>query len=80
VTEESVRDARSIERFIGANVERKKLEGFDYTYSALFDVETLEAIATATAKPPAACTVARGGDRAPWRAANCKRQNARFQK
>jgi ATP-dependent RNA helicase RhlE len=51
VTEESVRDARSIERFIGANVERKKLEGFDYTYSALFDVETLEAIATATAKP-----------------------------
>jgi ATP-dependent RNA helicase RhlE len=51
VTEESVRDARSIERFIGANVERKKLEGFDYIYSALFDVETLEAIAIATAKP-----------------------------
>jgi ATP-dependent RNA helicase RhlE len=51
VTEESVRDARSIERFIGANVERKKLEGFDYIYSALFDVETLEAVAAATAKP-----------------------------
>jgi len=46
-----VRDARSIERFIGANVERKKLEGFDYIYSALFDVETLEAVAAATAKP-----------------------------
>jgi ATP-dependent RNA helicase RhlE len=37
VTEEDVRDARSIERFINATIERKKLEGFSYIYSALFD-------------------------------------------
>ncbi|MDR0352765.1 MAG: DEAD/DEAH box helicase [Opitutaceae bacterium] len=37
VTEDDVRDARSIERFIGAGIERKKLDGFDYIYSALFD-------------------------------------------
>ena len=39
VTEDDVRDARSIERFIGAAVERKKIEGFPYVYSALFDAE-----------------------------------------
>jgi ATP-dependent RNA helicase RhlE len=37
VTEDDVRDARSIERFINASIERKKLDGFDYIYSALFD-------------------------------------------
>ena len=37
VTEDDVRDARSIERFINATIERKKLEGFPYIYSALFD-------------------------------------------
>jgi superfamily II DNA/RNA helicase len=37
VTEDDVRDARSIERFINAGIERKKLDGFDYIYSALFD-------------------------------------------
>ena len=37
VTEDDVRDARSIERFINAKIERKKIEGFDYIYSALFD-------------------------------------------
>ena len=37
VTEDDVRDARSIERYMGVGVERKKLEGFDYIYSALFD-------------------------------------------
>ena len=41
VTEDDVRDARSIERFIGAAVERKKIEGFPYIYSALFDEQTL---------------------------------------
>jgi ATP-dependent RNA helicase RhlE len=40
VTEDDVRDARSIERFIGASVERKKLEGFPYIYSALFDEQS----------------------------------------
>ena len=45
VTEEDVRDARSIERFINATIERKKLEGFPYIYSALFD-ETAQAAAT----------------------------------
>lgn len=37
VTEEDVRDARSIERYMGVTVDRKKLEGFPYIYSALFD-------------------------------------------
>ncbi len=37
VTEADVRDARSIERYIGATIERKKIEGFNYIYSALFD-------------------------------------------
>ena len=37
VTEDDVRDARSIERFIGTQIERKKIDGFDYIYSALFD-------------------------------------------
>ncbi|MGH7996803.1 MAG: DEAD/DEAH box helicase [Opitutaceae bacterium] len=37
VTEDDVRDARSIERFIGTAIERKRIEGFPYTYSALFD-------------------------------------------
>ena len=41
VTEDDVRDARSIERFIGASVERKKVEGFPYVYSALFDEKVL---------------------------------------
>jgi ATP-dependent RNA helicase RhlE len=41
VTEDDVRDARSIERFIGAAVERKKIDGFPYVYSALFDAKVL---------------------------------------
>jgi ATP-dependent RNA helicase RhlE len=49
VTEDNVRDARSIERFIGAAIERKKVEGFNYIYSALFD-ETAQA-ASAAPKP-----------------------------
>ena len=48
VTEDDVRDARSIERFIGAKIERKKLEGFNYIYSALFDEKN---IADAAPKP-----------------------------
>jgi ATP-dependent RNA helicase RhlE len=42
VTEDDVRDARSIERFIGATVERKKVDGFPYIYSALFDQKVLD--------------------------------------
>jgi ATP-dependent RNA helicase RhlE len=41
VTEDQVRNARSIERFIGAAIERKKIDGFDYIYSALFDEKAL---------------------------------------
>ena len=41
VTEEDVRDARSIERYMGVSVERKKLEDFPYIYSALFDDKAL---------------------------------------
>lgn len=37
VTEDDVRDARSIERYMGVGVERKKIDGFPYIYSALFD-------------------------------------------
>ena len=41
VGEDDVRHARSIERFINATIERKRLDGFNYTYSALFDPEAL---------------------------------------
>lgn len=51
VTEEDVRDARSIERFVGATIERKKLEGFPYIYSALFDEKNLAETAAAAVKP-----------------------------
>jgi ATP-dependent RNA helicase RhlE len=37
VTEETWRDARSIERFIGQSIPWKKVEGFDYVYSGIFD-------------------------------------------
>jgi ATP-dependent RNA helicase RhlE len=58
VTEDDVRDARSIERYIGTPIERKKVEGFNYTYSALFD-ETIQAAAV----PKAASRLHRGGRR-----------------
>ena len=51
VTEDDVRDARSIERYMGVGVERKKLEGFPYIYSALFDEKALAETAAASAKP-----------------------------
>ncbi len=51
VTEEDVRDARSIERYMGVGVERKKIEGFPYIYSALFDEKALAETAAAAAKP-----------------------------
>jgi ATP-dependent RNA helicase RhlE len=37
VTEETWRDARSIERFVGMTIEWKKVAGFNYTYSGIFD-------------------------------------------
>ncbi len=37
VTEETWRDARSIERFIGMSIDWKKVDGFNYTYSGIFD-------------------------------------------
>ncbi len=51
VTEEDVRDARSIERYMGITVERKKIEGFPYIYSALFDEKALADTAAAAVKP-----------------------------
>ncbi|HSY53744.1 MAG TPA: DEAD/DEAH box helicase [Opitutaceae bacterium] len=51
VTEDNVRDARSIERFIGAAIERKKLDGFPYIYSALFDEKVQAEAASAAVKP-----------------------------
>ncbi len=36
LTEEESKYAHSIERFIGQKVERKKIEGFEYQYSAVF--------------------------------------------
>ncbi len=55
VTEDDVRNARSIERFINSPIERKKMEGFPYIYSALFD-EANQAAATAMAKPASRLT------------------------
>ena len=52
VTEDDVRDARSIERYMGKTVERKKIAGFNYIYSALFDEKALaETAAAVTGKP-----------------------------
>ncbi|MFH1496544.1 MAG: DEAD/DEAH box helicase [Verrucomicrobiota bacterium] len=51
VTEDDVRNARSIERFIGASIERKKLDGFPYVYSALFDENALAEAEIAQPKP-----------------------------
>lgn len=58
VTEDDVRDARSIERYIGTPIERKKLEGFNYIYSALFDES-----AAAAAVPKPASRLHRGSRR-----------------
>ena len=51
VTEDDVRDARSIERYMGLTVERKKIEGFPYIYSALFDEKAIAESSAASAKP-----------------------------
>ena len=51
VTEDDVRDARSIERYMGVAVERKKIEGFPYIYSALFDEKALAEVTAAAVKP-----------------------------
>jgi ATP-dependent RNA helicase RhlE len=51
VTEEDVRDARSIERYMGVAVERKKIDGFPYIYSALFDEKIIAETVAAAAKP-----------------------------
>ncbi len=37
MTEDDIRNARSIERLIGRPVPRRKIENFNYTYSALFE-------------------------------------------
>ncbi len=47
VTEDDVRNARSIERFIGASIERKRIDNFPYVYSALFDENAQAEIAPA---------------------------------
>ena len=41
VTEDDVRNARSIERYIGAEIKREQISDFDYIYSALFDAAAL---------------------------------------
>jgi ATP-dependent RNA helicase RhlE len=51
VTEDNVRDARSIERFVGTTIERKKVEGFPYIYSALFDEKVQAEVSSAFVKP-----------------------------
>jgi ATP-dependent RNA helicase RhlE len=43
VGEDDVRHARSIERFINTTVERKRLDNFAYTYSAIFEGEATQA-------------------------------------
>jgi ATP-dependent RNA helicase RhlE len=45
VGEDDVRHARSIERFISSPIERKRLDNFDYTYSAIFEGEAQTAAA-----------------------------------
>jgi ATP-dependent RNA helicase RhlE len=44
MTAEEVPHVKDIERFIGQKVERTKLEGFDYVYSAVFDEARVEAV------------------------------------
>ncbi|MDQ8201632.1 DEAD/DEAH box helicase [Pelagicoccus sp. SDUM812003] len=39
LTEDEVKNAAAIEHFIGKKVERKKLDGFNYMYSALFNAQ-----------------------------------------
>ena len=39
LTEDEVRNSKVIEHFIGQTIERKKLDGFKYMYSALFENE-----------------------------------------
>ena len=39
LTEDELKNAAAIEHFVGQKIDRKKIEGFDYTYSALFEAE-----------------------------------------
>lgn len=39
LTEDEVKNSKAIEHFIGQKVERKKLDGFPYMFSALFEAE-----------------------------------------
>ena len=39
LTEEEVKHAAAIEHFIGKKIERRKIEGFQYTFSALFEAQ-----------------------------------------
>jgi len=63
VTEETWRDARSIERFIGQSIEWKKLPGFNYTYSGIFDGGGMTGTALPTAGAKPASRLTRGGRR-----------------
>ena len=49
-----MRDARSIERFIGRAIEWKRIDDFPYVYSALFDERALAAEDAAKPLEPAA--------------------------
>src|SRR5215216_5036027 len=50
-TPDQAGDIKSIERYMGVTVERKKIEGFPYIYSALFDEKALADEVAASAKP-----------------------------
>ncbi len=39
LTEDELKNAASIEHFVGQKIDRKKIEGFPYMFSALFDAE-----------------------------------------
>ena len=39
LTEDELKNAAAIEHFVGQKIDRKKIEGFDYAFSALFEAE-----------------------------------------
>ncbi len=48
LTEDELKNAAAIEHFVGQKIDRKKIDGFNYAYSALFEAE--EKMATKKAK------------------------------
>ena len=50
LTEDELKNAAAIEHFVGQKIERKKIEGFDYAFSALFEAEEKSASRKAKSK------------------------------